>query len=204
VSKGRLEAFCDGVFAIAITLLILDLHVPEIAGGQSLRAGLLHEWPSLVAYVVSFVLIGIGWVNHHVLMRHFAHVDRAFLFINLIFLMVVAFIPFPTGVVAAALKAPRTDANLTTAAVFYGISVFALGVMFNIVWQYGRHHLMNDTVDEAEAAGISRSYAVGPLLYIPITLIAFVNPLVSLALFALVALGYALSSSLFSGGRSMT
>ena len=85
----------------------------------------------MVAFVVSFLTIGVLWVNHHVLMRHFDRVDRAFLFLTLVFLMVVAFVPFPTGVVAAALKEPRTDANLTTAALFYGCTGVALAVMYN-------------------------------------------------------------------------
>ena len=146
MSKSRLETFCDGVFAIAITLLVLDLRVPEVGTG-SLADALWHEWPSVVAFVVSFMLIGIMWVNHHTLMRHFEFVDRAFLFINLAFLMVVAFVPFPTGVVAESLKAPRTDANLTTAALFYGLTSLVLALMFNAVWHYGRLRLMSESAD---------------------------------------------------------
>jgi uncharacterized membrane protein len=200
MSKGRLEAFSDGVFAIAITLLVLDLHVPDVHTG-SLSNALHHEWPAMVAFVVSFQMIGVLWVNHHVLMRHFDRVDRVFLFLTLVFLMVIAFVPFPTGVVAAALKTPRTEANLTTAAVFYGLVGVALAVMYNIIWHYGRRHCMTEVVDEAEASGITRSYAVGPLIYGAATLVAFINPWVSLVLFAVIAGFYVLSSSLFSGGR---
>ena len=81
------------------------------------------------------------WVNHHTLMRHFDRVDRAVPVPTLLFLMVIAFVPFPTGVVSAALRSPRTDANLTTAAVFYGLTSVALAVMFNVIWHYGRRHL---------------------------------------------------------------
>ena len=203
VSKNRLEAFSDGVFAIAITLLVLDLHVPDVGTG-SLSNALHHEWPAMVAFVVSFLTIGVLWVNHHVLMRHFDRVDRAFLFLTLVFLMVVAFVPFPTGVVAAALKEPRTDANLTTAALFYGCTGVALAVMYNVIWHYGRRNCMTEVVDEAEAAGITRSYAIGPLIYGAATLVAFIDPWVSLAGFAAIAAFYVLSSSLFAGGRAAT
>ena len=202
MSKNRLEAFSDGVFAIAITLLVLDLHVPDVGTG-SLSNALHHEWPAMVAFVVSFLTIGVLWVNHHVLMRHFDRVDRAFLFLTLVFLMVVAFVPFPTGVVAAALKEPRTDANLTTAALFYGCTGVALAVMYNVIWHYGRRNCMTEVVDEAEAAGITRSYAIGPLIYGAATLVAFIDPWVSLAGFAAIAAFYVLSSSLFAGGRAL-
>ena len=192
MSKDRLET---------ITLLVLDLHVPDVGEG-SLSHALLLEWPALVAFVFSFLLIGVMWVNHHTLMRHFDRVDRTFLFLSLLFLMVIAFVPFPTGVVSAALRSPRTDANLTTAAVFYGLTSIALGVMFNAIWHYGRRNCMAaGGVDAVEAAGISRSYAVAPVLFVAATLIAFVNPWVSLAMFVAIAGAFVLSSSLFSGSR---
>ncbi len=197
MSKNRLETFCDGVFAIAITLLVLDLRVPEVGTG-SLADALWHEWPSVVAFVVSFMLIGIMWVNHHTLMRHFEFVDRAFLFINLAFLMVVAFVPFPTGVVAESLKAPRTDANLTTAALFYGLTSLVLALMFNAVWHYGRLRLMSESADPAEASGITRTYTVAPVLFVLAILLAFVNPYASLAMYALLAATFILNSSLFA------
>ncbi|TML58662.1 MAG: DUF1211 domain-containing protein, partial [Actinobacteria bacterium] len=96
----RLETFSDGVFAIAITLLVLLFDVPDVSRGQSLAHALAHQWPSYASYAVSFVTIGIIWVNHHTLFRHIVRVDRVFLFINIGFLMTVAFLPYPTAVVA--------------------------------------------------------------------------------------------------------
>ena len=89
MDKARIEAFSDGVFAIAITLLVLDLHVPEVGSG-SLAHALGHQWPADVSYVVSFLTIGIIWVNHHDLMRHLDHCDRGLLLLNVLFLMIVA------------------------------------------------------------------------------------------------------------------
>jgi uncharacterized membrane protein len=93
-SKARVEAFSDGVFAIAATLLVLDLAVPRPGGG--LLGGLLGQWPQYAAYTTSFITIGIIWVNHHAVIERLARVDRGFMFVNLVLLMFVALIPFPT------------------------------------------------------------------------------------------------------------
>ena len=115
MDKTRLEAFSDGVFAIAITLLVLDLHVPE-RGDGSLAHALGRQWPADASYVVSFVTIGIIWVNHHNLMRHLERADHGLLFLNVFLLMAVAVIPYPTALVA---HYARTE-NATTAAIAYG------------------------------------------------------------------------------------
>src|SRR3989442_15709207 len=104
METARLETFSDGVFAIAITLLVLLFERPKLGPGETLSHALLHQWPSYASYAVSFVTIGIIWVNHHTLFRYIARVDRVFLFVNVLFLMCVAFIPYPTEVVAAFLR----------------------------------------------------------------------------------------------------
>src|SRR2546430_17338014 len=114
-SAGRVEAFSDGVFAIAITLLILEIRVPHGDGG--LWAGLLALWPSYIAFLMSFVVILIMWVNHHELLRMVRRVNYPFLFANGFLLLTVTFIPFPTAVVAANLATPRSEA---AGAVFLG------------------------------------------------------------------------------------
>jgi uncharacterized membrane protein len=105
VSSARLEAFSDGVLAIAATLLVLELHVPD--AGQDLGAALLAQWPSYAAYAVSFATIGIIWVNHHALFVHVRQVDRTLLFLNLLLLMVVSLIPFPTAILGRFVGAER-------------------------------------------------------------------------------------------------
>ena len=119
---ARLETFSDGVFAIAATLLILEL---KLDGHGSVTHQLLHLWPSYAAYAISFVTIGIMWINHHTIFRQVARVDRTFLAINVLFLMVIAFIPFPTHVLAAHL---HHDAK--AAAFFYGLTSIAMAAMF--------------------------------------------------------------------------
>ena len=116
MTTARLETFADGVFAIAATLLILNVEVPDL-GDHSLSHELLRLWPAYIGYVVSFVTIGIIWVNHHTVLDQLHSTDRTFLFINVFFLLCIAFIPFPTRLLATYV---RTDDG-QAAAVLYGI-----------------------------------------------------------------------------------
>lgn len=125
----RAEAFSDGVFAIAITLLVLDLHP---AGRGMLGEQLLHAWPHYFAYVVSFLTIGIMWMNHHTILGHVTRVDRPLLVINLLLLLGVVAIPFPTGLVAEHLHGPGGP----TAATAYGLVMIAISAGFAGLWIY--------------------------------------------------------------------
>src|SRR5580704_4826144 len=128
MSPSRLETFSDGVFAIAATLLILDVRV----GAGDLDSHLVHIWPSYAAYAVSFLTIGIIWINHHTVFAQIHHVDRLFLLINVAFLMVVAFIPFPTSLIASHLR----GSDLEPAALTYGATLTITAALFNLVWFY--------------------------------------------------------------------
>jgi len=189
VGTSRLETFADGVFAIAATLLILDVS----ATGTPLSHELARAWPSYAAYAVSFLTIGIIWINHHTIMDQVARCDRTFLVVNVFFLMIVAFIPFPTRLVAEHLRGEGTRA----AALAYGINLTLTAISFNVLWFYARARLLREDADARVVRGISRSYLPGPWIYLVATLIAFGSPRVSLALFAAFALFYVLESSLF-------
>ncbi len=132
LNTNRTEAFSDGVFAIAATLLVLELEVPHVEPG-GLSDALLERWPSYATYVVSFLTIGIIWVNHHAVMERIKSVDRLLLFLNLVFLMAVAAIPFPTALLADYLQAGH-DEGLASA--IYGTTMAAMGIAFGIVWAY--------------------------------------------------------------------
>src|SRR2546421_10408851 len=127
METGRVEAFSDGVFAIAITLLILAVGVDQARASGSLSHQLLHLWPAYIAYAVSFVTIGIMWVNHHLVFRQFARVDRPLLLLNVLLLMLIAFVPFPTRVVA---QYARTAGDREAAALLYGITMTTTAVLF--------------------------------------------------------------------------
>jgi uncharacterized membrane protein len=151
---GRLVAFSDGVFAITITLLILEIRPPE--DDERLLHGLLALWPSYLAYAVTFLFIGQVWANHHVMFDHIRAADRTMLLLNTVLLMVVAFLPFATSVLADAL---RRGHDQRTAVVFYGIAFALTALTFNGVWQYARRRrLLSKTLDAAGAAAIGQRF----------------------------------------------
>jgi TMEM175 potassium channel family protein len=192
VPRNRLEAFADGIFAFAATLLILNLAVVE---GKPLSGQLTGIWTSYVAYAVSFVTIGIIWVNHHTVMHQVGHVDRTFLMINILFLMFIAFIPFPTRLLALHVMTDQAE----PAALAYGVTLTMTALLFNVLWRYaatGRRLLRQDA-DQKVVDGISRSYLPGPPLYLTATAVALVNPLASAGLYLAIAVFYVVESSIF-------
>jgi uncharacterized membrane protein len=193
VSTARLETFADGVFAIAATLLIIDVSVN--AEGDRLAHALAHSWPEYAAYAVSFLTIGIIWVNHHLCFSQIGRADRRFLFINVAFLMCVAFIPFPTRLVAEHLR----DGGAQAAAVAYGLTLTATAICFNAFWFYAAtgRRLIAEDADQRVVTGISRSYIPGAPTYALGTVLAFWSAWASVTVFAAVALFYVLESSLF-------
>jgi len=199
VTTSRLETFADGVFAIAATLLILNVDGQVRAEHGELGARLVHIWPSYAAYGVSFVTIGIMWMNHHTVLHLVDRVDRRFLLANLLLLMCIAFVPFPTRLVAEHVR----GGGARDAALVYGFSMTATAVCFSFVWFYaslGRRLLRRDA-DPRTVAGITRSYLPGPWIYLTATLIAFASSWASVVLFGVIAAFYVLESSLFGGRR---
>ena len=183
MSAARLETFADGVFAIAATLLVLTVDVPSLGAGQSLAHELAKQWPAYAAYVVSFVTIGIIWVNHHTVLDQMRGADRTFLFINVFFLMCVAFIPFPTRLLATYV---RTDDG-NAAAFAYGVTLTITAIFFNVMWRYaigngGR--LLRPDADRREVDGITRSYRPGVPMYAGATVVGVFQPEVGALLFA--------------------
>jgi uncharacterized membrane protein len=187
---ARLETFADGVFAIAATLLILS-----VDGAVHDPADLTHAWASYVAYAVSFVTIGIMWVNHHAVMAQIGHIDRRFMFATVAFLMCVSFLPFPTR-----LAAEHTHgAGARDAALAYGFTMVAAAVGFNVVWFYAAigRRLLREDADPLVVRGISRSFVFGPWTYLAAALVAFASPAASLILYLVYAGFWVLENSLF-------
>jgi uncharacterized membrane protein len=152
--------------------------VPAADSGHSLAHGLLDLWPSYAGFAVSFITIGIIWVNHHAVFATVERVDRALLFKNLLLLLTVSFIPFPTAVMAEYLRA---DSGESLAAAFYAGSFFAMGIAFRQIWP------------DAARNWASR---VGPAVYFTAAVVAFVSAYLSLALCAALAIYYALPQSI--------
>jgi uncharacterized membrane protein len=195
--KSRTEAFSDGVFAIAITLLIIEVRVPVSKAGD-LAADLAGQWPSYAAYVVSFAIIGIIWVNHHDIFERITTVDRPLLFLNLLLLLTVAFLPFPTALLGDYIR--RGD-NAHIAAAIYGANMTLIGLSFLAVWTYLARvpSLLVDGFGTEDALRARRAAAPGPAVYALSIPLAFVSPVACLALYAAMALYFAIAFTV--GGR---
>jgi uncharacterized membrane protein len=190
---GRLEAFSDGVFAIAITLLVLELKAPELEEGATsaaLLVALLRQWPSYFAYLVSFATILIMWVSHHGLFNLIARSNGRFLFINGVLLLLITTVPFPTSLLARYLTQPAAP---TACAVYCGLFVL-LALAFNGLWRYAAAggRLLHHTATPQRVAAITRGYLAGPLVYGVALLLAFVNVYASLGVCAALAVFFAL------------
>lgn len=195
MTKGRVEAFSDGVIAIAITLLVLDIHVPDPAGSGSLASRLGQQWPSYAAYVVSFLTIGIIWINHNAMLRRLAKVDHAILLLNLLVLMTIGVLPFTTALMAAYLRSSEGE---TLAAAIYGGSFLAMSLAFFAMQQHllrAKAHLLDRHITPAIRTAVLRRNAVGLLPYAVATLAALITPYLTLAICALIAGFYALPST---------
>jgi len=191
MSTTRLEAFSDGVFAIAITLLVLEIHVPEPGSGESLRHELLAQWPSYAAFVVSFLTIGIIWINHHAMVRRLRQADHSILVWNLLLLMTVSALPFTTALMAAYLK--ESDGESLAAAVYSG-SFLLMGVVFagmNRHILFGRPSFLEEGLDEPTRRLTLKRAVAGLIPYAIATAIAPLSPYLTLAICAGVAAFYA-------------
>jgi TMEM175 potassium channel family protein len=199
VSTARLETFADGVFAIAATLLILNVDT-QIAGDvEDLGAQLLHIWPSYLAYAVGFATIGVMWINHHTVLAQVERADRRFLVANIGLLMCIAFVPFPTRLVAEHVR----GAGAQDAALVYGFTMVAMAIMFDLTWFYASvgRRLLRPDADAGVVSGLTRAYLPGPWIYLGVTLVAFVSPAASVILFLVLAALYLVESSTFGGAR---
>src|SRR5258708_32274775 len=186
---GRIEAFSDGVIAVAITLLILDVHVPNVQTG--LLPALLNQWPTYLGYVTSFLVITIFWANHHNMFRHIQQVDYALLFINSLFLMCMAFIPFVTALLTKYITSPTEQ---HTAAIIYGATLLLNGILFNSIWWYAvwKRRLVRSDLDAQAVQRITRGYLFGLPFYALSIVLSLLNVELSLAFYIFIDLMYVL------------
>jgi uncharacterized membrane protein len=190
----RMETFSDGVFAIAATLLVLEISVGT-AHRNDLGSALLHLWPSYLAYVTSFITIGIIWMNHHACVETIGRVDRTFLFLNLLLLLTVAFLPFPTRLVADYLQKPGEQ----SAVYAYATTFVVMAIIYNIWWRYAStgRRLIAEDVPEARLRAITRAFNPGVPIYGLALLVAVFSPLASVFLTFAIAAFYLPSAALF-------
>ena len=193
MSKDRLEAFSDGVFAIAITLLVLDIGVPE-PGASGLAHALAEQWPVYAAYAVSFLTIGIIWINHHAVMAHLVRADRPLLLLNLLLLGWVSLIPWPTGLTATYMQVGGNDERV--AAIVYAGVMAGMGLTFGALWRYATkdRRLIRSELSDAEVRRATRRFTLGGPIYVLAMALALVNAPASLAVVGVLAGYYVLPS----------
>jgi TMEM175 potassium channel family protein len=188
---ARIEAFSDGVFAIAITLLVLDIKVPrELTAGDTLGRALARQWPAYLALVTSFATILIMWINHHRLFTLIGRFDHGLLFYNGLLLFGVIIVPFPTALVAEYLGRP----GQYLAAAIYNGTFFVIAVFFNLLWRSASksHRLIDPAADRRAVQAVTESYRWGPFMYVAAFALAFVSVTASLALNLSLAVYFAL------------
>jgi uncharacterized membrane protein len=189
MSKERVETLSDGVFAIAITLLVLTIAQP--GNYNHLAQELADRWPGFAAYVVSFAVIGIMWFNHHSIFAHFERVDRGLVYLNLLLLMTIVFIPYPTGIFGQALQKGQ---GAQTAAVFYSVVMTINAYAWSALWVYASRgrRLLSPGFPEAQRGIATVLFTIGSALYTITVGIAFISAFACLAFHALLAVYYAL------------
>lgn len=191
---GRVEAFSDGVFAVAITLLVLNIHglqnpsnpIPDADLWNLLR----DQWPMYLAFVTSFATIGVMWMNHHRLFTHIKRVDTNLFALNLLLLLVIVFIPFPTALLASYITHPEYH----YAVLLYSGTNILLAISFYLLWRYAsyKNRLLAHDVDQESVEAITNQYRYGPLFYVVTFILAFIYVPASVVLTLLLALFFAL------------
>ena len=183
---GRMEAFSDGVFAIAITLLILEVSVPESAF-EDLWSGIAHEWPSYLAYVTSFLTIGGIWAAHHGMFRRLQYANQRLMLLNLLLLMAVAFLPFPTKLMAEAI---HNEEAARTAVIFYGGTLLVISLLLSALWGsvFLDRHVLRPEVTEEEIKAIALAATPSIGFYVAIIALAFFAPRVAIFGYLVIAI----------------
>jgi uncharacterized membrane protein len=179
---ARLEAFSDGVFAIAITLLVLEIKVPrfsEPASSATLSQALLREWPAYLALITSFFTVLIMWVHHHIVFRMVRRADARLMFVNGLLLLFISVVPFPTAVMSEYLGTPAAPAACTLYAGFF----FGISICFQLLRRAAfRPHVVMRNARPETVKRLKRSYWAGPPLYLVATLTAPLFPLAAIGI----------------------
>ena len=189
MSTSRVEAFSDGVFAVAITLLVLQFGIPQVQSGK-LFSALLGQWPQLVTYVASFLTVGVVWVNHHAIFRGLRAVDRTIQFINLVLLLCVVLVPYPTELLGRYLNSPS---NGSVAAAFYAVVMTTMSISFQVlvIWALTHPNLLQPEVGVRSLRSVMPRFGVGLITYAASIALAFVSAQLVVAIYGVTAVYYA-------------
>ncbi len=196
----RVELFSDAVFAIAITLLVLDIRVPHnmrIHLASELWADLVLLWPSYLGFAFSFLVIGVMWINHHAIFEYITRIDRTLMFVNLLLLMGIAFLPFSSAILADHLA---DSATRSLASAFYGVTLIYITTMYNLLWWVSRRQQKLYPLEPHLAKGertITFRYAVSLVCVIAATALTAISVWLSLPVFLILVLWNGFSERLW-------
>jgi uncharacterized membrane protein len=190
LSISRIEAFADGVFAIVITLLILDIRVPQVQGepvGPQLLHELINMWPKYLAYAMSFIIVGVYWVGHHAQFRFIRHANRTLLWINILFLMCVAFVPF-----SAALIGEYRHEQI--AVIIYGVNLIVVGACLYLHYWYAtqNYRLVDADLPQQQVEATKRRILMAPIICLAAIGLSFISTTLSIILYLVLPIPYIL------------
>lgn len=180
LGKGRVEALTDGIFATVMTVLVLGLRVPTVPPNSTLSQELLNIWPSVLSYAMSFVILGVYWVGHHAMFHYVRATNRVFLWINILFLLTVGFIPFSTSLLGS-------HSGERAAVIVYGSNLILCGLSLYATWWYAasNHRLVDPDLDPHVVSLAKRRILVGPLVYLAAIGFSFLDTRISIILYIL-------------------
>lgn len=205
-SSERMVAYCDAIYAIATTLLIFQIRVPDRAQDKNLLLQLWHEWPEFVSFLISFMIISVVWFNHHTMFHYIKSVDHTLTIENLLLMLDVIVIPLCSSLLGEYAAGGYQNAKIAT--LIYGGWITLGGIPFNLIWNHAlRHrHLLHDGFNEHDLHNIRRHYSRGPILYLAVTLLSFINAWLSICGFAVLILLYFVPATRWlrtrTGGRT--
>jgi uncharacterized membrane protein len=189
--------YIDAIFAIALTLLVIEIHVPVVGHGESLLSALGHEWPKFASFLISFMIISIVWFNHHTMFHYIRKVDHRMILFNMLLMMNVVAIPFCSSVLGEYVA--EGGWNATLSALIYGGWIMLGGIPFNLIWNYAlkNDRLLEEGYDREAMLQIKKHFNRGPVIYFFVTLLALIHPWLSVTGFAFLTLLYFLPLTLF-------
>lgn len=196
-SAERMVTYIDAIFAIALTLLVIEIKIPENAHGDNLIVLLWREWPKFISFFISFMIISVVWFNHHTMFHYIKKIDHTLIMLNTLLMLNVIAIPFCSSILGD--FADAGDDNAKIAALLYGGWITLGGIPFNLIWSYALKHreLLHDGCDMDDLLNMKKHFNRGPYMYLLVTLLALLNAWVSILGFALLIVLYFLPATLW-------
>ncbi|NRD77111.1 DUF1211 domain-containing protein [Bacillus sp. BRMEA1] len=194
-SSERMVTYVDAIFAIALTLLVIEIKIPEHADGDNLIMTLWQEWPKFISFLISFMIISVVWFNHHTMFHYIKKIDHTLILMNTILMLNVIAIPFCSSILGE--YADAVGENSKVAALIYGGWITLGGIPFNFIWSYALKHkeLLHDGCDMDDLINMKKHFIRGPYIYLFVTLLALLNAWVSVVGFAFLIILYFLPAT---------